>query len=83
MSAQTILENGRFTRQDPTHEAQKALEAFPELAYSDGQVDSWVDATLTGLDGAKVVLKRLVRFNLGLARVTARLYLELRAKNAL
>lgn len=82
MSGQTIFDGSKFTRQDLTHEASQALDAFPELAYTDEQVDTWVDGTLTGLDGAKVVLKRLIKFNLRVAKVVARLYLELRAMRA-
>jgi len=79
MPGQTVYEGGKFTRQDQTHEAQKALEAFPELAYSDAQVDAWVENTATNLPGALIVLKRLIKFNLRTARAVTRLYLELKA----
>ena len=80
MSGRTVFDSGKFTREDQAHEANKALEAFPELAYSDEQIDAWIEGTATNLAGALVVLKRLTKFNLRVARVVSRLYLELYAK---
>lgn len=70
MAGKTVFTGSKFTRQDDTQADNKVLKEFPELAYTDQEIDTWLDGA-KNLDELRGEMKRLAKMTVRAARLSA------------
>ena len=78
MAGKTVFTGSKFTRQDDTQVDNNILKEFPELSYSDEEIDARLDGAKS-MDDLREEVKRLAKIAVRAARLSAGLQDEKQA----
>ena len=70
MAGKTVFTGSKFTRQDDSQSDSKILKEFPELSYSDEEIDARLDGAKS-LDDLREEVKRVAKIAVRSARLSA------------